>query len=107
MGRFRSIKKVSLASVGTGWEDAYVEVSIPNFAEAKAVATVKQPETTEEQLAYAETVLTFLKDHFVGGKAPDESGLVELKADDLSELPVNAVSLVRESLLGEGAISPN
>lgn len=100
MSKFILPKVISLDRFGESWKGAYITFTAPTWAES--VAFNKKAETADA----IEELNKFLSTHFIGGKAPSEGSLVELKVTDIQELPAEVISAVAQEL-GGGALPPN
>ena len=101
-------KKLDLSSFGEGWSGAFILYNALSFRETRALANFKLDSTdtsAKENLDALDKVMDILSTHFVSGKAWDGTALVDLKASDLAELPIQ-VTNDSISLLS-GAPSPN
>ena len=103
MGKFSTAKKISLAFLGEGWNEAYLTFRNISFNESLDLADLKIDDSNTKESATK--VLGFLKSHFVNGKAFDGESLVDVTEDDLGELPVEVVGKVLETLAGNS--NPN
>ena len=103
MARFVAKKQLLLDFLGDGWKGAYLELAAATFNDTRAIAGLSKDETATDQTS-AE-VIKFLQSHFIAGKAWDGKELVVLTADDLGELPVEAINKALEATIGTP--SPN
>lgn len=103
MGKFVSNQKVSLASVGEGWADAYLTFKGISFNESLDFADLSTDESNAK--ASADKVLSLLQAHFVDGKGWNGTELVDITSDDLGDLPVSAITESLKALAG--TINPN
>lgn len=100
--RFSTSQRIDLSFAGKGWETAYIELAIPSYGELRAVTKL---EGTDQEKA--EAMLTFLTDHFVSGKAPDNGIEVDLVAGDIGYMPITVVTKCISHVTGEELVSPN
>lgn len=97
--------EILAAQYGKEWEDAYIDVApltvkaLPAFKGMKLKKGAKDlEEMNDEQLA---TITKMLKMSFVGGKVVLNGELVDAEAEDLEDLPFEAMNLVIEGALGK------
>lgn len=100
MSKFTLSKVIKLDRFGKQWEGAYLTFTAPTWAESLAANKVASP---EEQVAQ---ITKFLNDHFVEGKAPGDTELIELKVTDIPDLPAEVIVAVAQEL-GGGKLDPN
>ncbi len=95
------IKHVSLAFMGEGWQDCYIDFRALRWAD------VANLETDGKDNRQAVTVLLqVLKQNFLSGLGLSEDGRpIELDAGDLDDLDLEALTAISEQL--GGAPSPN
>ncbi|MDP9469050.1 MAG: hypothetical protein M3Q71_00065 [Chloroflexota bacterium] len=95
------IKHISLAFMGEGWGDCYIDFRALRWAD------VANLETDGKDNRQAVTVLLeVLKQNFLSGRGVSEDGQpVELDAADLDELDLEALTAISQQL--GGAPSPN
>lgn len=102
MSKFLVLKKISLASLGVGWEECYISFTPLNFNDNAALQSVRKifgavdlnnPSEVDSDIntEASEKTLQLLKTKFVEGKGYTKDGIVDLVADDLWELPIMAV----------------
>lgn len=93
--KFKVVKKYSLAYLGDEWNDCYLEFNPVTIKDVTGdfgkLATVDQ-EDKLSVLEASEKTLKLLKDRFVSGYGINEKGeRVEVKADDLEDLPAEVL----------------
>ncbi len=95
------IKHISLAFMGEGWQDCYIDFRALRWADVASL------ETDGKDNRQAVTVLLdVLKQNFLIGRGLSEDGQpVELDAADLDELDLEALTTISQQL--GGAPSPN
>lgn len=98
-------KKVSLVSVGEGWEEAYATFRPLGFEDLKAIQQMDNAKSDEDGMKAAEDMLTIIGQRFIEGKAPVDGALVELEADDFRVLPIALLPEIIKQL--SGTLSPN
>jgi hypothetical protein len=97
MSKFKVLKRLDLSYLGEEWKECYILFSSITFNE---VGQYKVAEKTDDEKA--KLALQSLEDHFIEGKAIDESGkIVILKKGDLKDLPVDVVLKAVNFLIGE------
>jgi hypothetical protein len=101
--RFTAANRVSLSFVGTGWENAYVDVSIPSYGAIRQLASTSAETDTER----ADAMLTLVQDQFVSGKAPVGEVMVDLTAEDIADLPVTAFERIVQVVTAKVPADPN
>lgn len=96
-------KKVDLAFLGTQWAGAELTFSALTFKETRELAgqNLDNPDKVAENMSF---VTKFLGDHFLQGKAWNGTQLVDIKATELEDLPVEVVNKAVEALTGQ--VSP-
>ena len=95
------IKHISLAFMGEGWEDCYVDFRSLRWAD---VANLDSDGKDNRQAV--NVLLQVLKQNFLGGRGLGEDGQpVELEANDLDELDLEALTAISQQL--GGAPGPN
>lgn len=102
MSRFQLTQKIDLSEISEGWNDAYVEISLPSYGEVQAVTQID----TSNEAAGAEAMMNFIKDHFVSGQLPENGKLVDLTSDDVKDLPLPVIGRITQKLLGEESLDP-
>ena len=86
--------RISLASMGPEWTDCYVEMRALRFSDVNLFSS-----------SDASNVVSLLETLFVAGKGIDIAGNpVDLTAEDLSQIDVQTLTEVTQSLSG---VAPN
>ncbi len=94
-------KRISLSFMGEAWNDAFVEFRALTWGDAQKL----QVEDMNDQAANA-ALQSLLRDLFVSGKSLDANDqMVDLEADDVSELDLETIATITRELAG--APSPN
>lgn len=96
-------KRISLASVGTGWEKAYLEFRSIPVADLPEVqkSMPKEEDSSEAKLEAIPTMLTVLKKYFISGSAPDDNGDPSIvSADDLNNIDADMAIKCFQGLTG-------
>lgn len=102
-------ERYSLKHLGDGWQHCYIEFSPITMKDLTGdILTLSgleqdNPETVAEA---TKSTVSLLKEHFVGGKVLSGGKVVELKRDDLEELPVRVLTGVL-SFLSQGLAEEN
>ncbi|MDP9370527.1 MAG: hypothetical protein M3Q03_20035 [Chloroflexota bacterium] len=90
------IKRVSLAFMGEGWQEAYVDFKALRWAD---VAELQGGQG--ENRNPVEILIEALRRNFSGGKGVDEDGsLFDLSADDLGDFDLDAINSIADELAG-------
>lgn len=105
--KFKIVKKYSLASLGVGWEECYLDFTPFTIAEITSgdIIGLSQIDTSDSKSVVQGTkdVLELLKKHFIGGKALGDSGVVEVKDTDLEDFPAEVLGGILGFLSGKSA----
>lgn len=108
MGRLQNQfkTKVSLEGLakqyGELWREAYIEVApltIKALPELRGMKVDK--ENTELNAEQMDSILPMLKKAFVGGKVVVGEELVDAQADDMDDLPLQAMNAVITAAVGD------
>ncbi len=104
MSKFIVKKRVPLDFLGEEWKDCYIEFQ--PFS-PKDLITIDQMDTTDASkgIQAMSEMITLLESHFIGGKGYTGSGLADIEATDLQELPLEALQACIKA--ANGAVSPN
>ncbi len=102
MSKLKSrIKHISLAFMGEGWEDCYVDFRALRWADVANLET-----DGKDNREAVSVLLEVLRQNFLSGRGLGEDGQpVELVAADLDELDLEALTAISQQL--GGAPSPN
>lgn len=93
MSRFPVTKTLKLDFLGTEWTQAFISFSglsfkeMQEFADAGAELDKDNPESKKN----LDFTVNLLKQHFANGKAWNGQDLEDITADDLTDLPVDAL----------------
>lgn len=104
--RFVVKKRLDLSFFGPDWAECYIDFTPITYTEANKLSALRDVDAKKlndtEREKLANDTITMLKDHFVAGRgfAGDE-GVVDLEADDLTELPVEIMTKAIVVLRGE------
>lgn len=115
MSTFVVKKKIELAFLGEGWEEAFVTFSPFTFADNESLlklrsqVNVENPEATPQDGAEkaSKDMITLLQDKFVEGKGYDGEGLVAITKDNLADLPMEIINKALDVLQGKKTLLPN
>jgi len=95
--KFDIVKKVPLEY--EGWEDCWLEFSLPAYGDLKNLTDDKATDTEKVEKALETLVGLFRR-----GFAMSEGKRVEVKAEDLKDLPIECLTNCFKAISGE--ISP-
>lgn len=84
MSNFPIARKLDLSDIGDDWKGSYVVLGEPTVKTIKTIA--KLSGDTDDMLSELEKLL---QDSFVSGKAWNGKELVELKKEDLENMPMS------------------
>ena len=96
--KFDITKKVPLEY--EGWEDCYIELSLPSIGDLKGMSTDEKTPDSEK----LEKALEALSKLFKKGFAVSSGERVEIKAEDLKDLPIDVLTTCFKAISGD--ISP-
>jgi hypothetical protein len=94
--KFDITKKVDLSYIGSDWEGCYIEFSLPSYGDLKGYANDQG--TDEEKL---EKGLKQVSDLFRKGSAMSEGKQVELKKEDLVDMPLEILTKCFQAISGQ------
>ena len=106
--KFQVVKRLKLDFLGEGWEKAYIDfnaLTIRETQEYAEFAGLSVKSSAKEQLKATDKMLELLDSKFIKGKAFDGKTLVDIKKEDLLELPTSVVSKAVTTMTGD--LSPN
>ena len=98
MTKFDITKKIPLEY--EGWKDCYLEFSLPSFGDLKDLTNEKATADTEKVEKGLETIERLFK----GGFAMSEGKRIEVKKEDLKDIPIKILTDCFRAISGE--ISP-
>lgn len=93
MPKFLALKRLPLDFVAEAWKDCYLEFRSPSLADVQRMANMKKPDAEKKEdvdASFTESI-QFLQGVFHTGKAISETGMVDVKGDDLADLPAEVV----------------
>lgn len=94
--KFDITKKVDLSYLGENWKDCYLEFNLPSYGDLKDLS---DSETTDAEKA--EKGLETIVGLFKGGCAISGGEKVEVKKDDLKDIPVEILTKCFKAISGE------
>ncbi len=102
MAKIKSrMKRVSLAFMGQGWEEAYIDFKQLRWGDVAELADEKSSDSDA-----MDKLTGVLKRQFVAGRAlGDDDQLFDLQAEDIVDLDLEALTTISQEL--GGAPSPN
>lgn len=103
MSKFQIKKKIDLSFLGDEWKEAYIvltPLAVREFERIQKIAP-KDETDVEANLAAMDSMVEIIKEHFVSGKGWDGEALVAIEAADLTELPMEILSVCISSLAGK------
>lgn len=89
---FPVTKKLELDYLGEGWAGAYINFSGLSFKQARVFEKMTLDTENPENDKNLDLLLETLGEHLLSGKAWNGTELVDLKAEDLSDLPVEVLT---------------
>ena len=101
-------KKLDLAYLGDSWAGAYLSFSVLSFRETRKFGELKvntENPTSEDNDKNADFVITTLGDHFISGKAFNGEALIDVRKEDIPDLPMDVINKAIATLAGTP--SPN
>lgn len=93
-------KRLDLNDLGVEWAGCYIDYAGLTFKESRSFSANQFDEANPESDKNIEFVLELLTSHFLAGKGYNGSAVVDLKATDLEELPVDVITRSVETLVG-------
>lgn len=114
MSTFVVKKKIELAFLGEGWEEAYITFSPFSFADNEQLlklrsnVNVDNPEATPQEGAEkaSKNMIALLQEKFVEGKGYDGTGLVDITKENLQDLPMEIINEALNVLQGKKTLVP-
>ena len=109
MAKFKVVKKFSLDFLGKDWKDAYINFQVLSIADIKNKfpGLIKIDQNDPDSILSGMDLTTeILENSFVDGKGYDGIKLVDLKREDIKDLPND---LIKRGLdfLSQGVIAPS
>lgn len=112
MGVFKVRKEIKLGFMGQGWEDAFVVFSPFTFGDNDKVLGLYQLAQKQKDMNAAEAktasdeIIGILKDKFIEGKGFDGEKLVAITEQNLSDLPMELIVHILQTLQGQALVVP-
>jgi len=98
--KFDISKRVSLAEYGEQWKECYLKFAVPAYVDIKGVQEMQK---TDDQNKAIEFGIERLEELFRGGKAISEGKEVEVKKEDIKDLPLEILTKCFKAISGEVA----
>lgn len=95
MTKFDITKKIDLSYLGENWKDCYLEFSLPSYGNLKNLTT---DGTDQEKV---EKILETIMGLFTGGFAISNGERVEVKKEDIKDLPIEIITKCFQVISGE------
>lgn len=95
MSKFVVRKTFSLSFVADEWKEAYLifnAFSVQDIKERLSKLSTVNQEDNSQVTKGLDLMVTILEDKFVEGKAPTEGGLVDVKKEDIKDMPVEVIA---------------
>ena len=92
--KFDITKKVDLSYLGEDWKDCYLEFDLPSYGDLKDLSNGTDQEKVENGL---QTIVGLYR----GGFAISGGVKVEVKKDDLNDIPVEVLTKCFKAISGE------
>jgi len=96
--KFDITKKVDLAYIGDNWKECYIEFSLPSYGDLKLYTKDEEKATDEEKL---EKGLNQISNLFKAGYAISGGEKIELKKEDLVDLPIEILTKCFQAISGQ------
>lgn len=93
-------KHLKLDFLGEGWEQAYLDFSGLTFKEVREFSKVQVDTDNPDNEKNLDLTVTLLENHFLRGTAFDGQKQVDVKKEDLGDLPVDALTKAVQLLVG-------
>lgn len=103
MTKFAIKKKIDLGFLGSEWEQCYitlVPLAVKEFEKIQRIAP-KDENDAEAGIEAMNAMLDIVREHFVEGKSFDGTSIVSIDRDDISDLPMEILTLCINSLAGK------
>ena len=94
--RFDITKKVDLAYLGDEWKECYLEFNSPSYGDLRGL--IDEGKTDAEKVESGLETITGL---FRSGFAVSDGKKVEVKKEDLKDIPVEILTKCSEAISGE------
>ncbi len=108
MSKFKVVKKLPLDFLGEDWKEAYINFQVLTIADIKNKFPnlIKIDQNDPKSILNGmDLIIEILETNFVSGKGFDGTKLIDLKKEDIKELPND---LIKRGLdfLSQGVIAP-
>lgn len=94
-------KKVSLEFLGEDYKDGYLEFQSIPMKDYEALLAETQAVETEDPASSLKLVRDQVTKRFIAGKFPSDDGLVDIKKEELDELPGEVFVEAFKQLMGQ------
>lgn len=103
MSKFAIKKKITLEFLGEEWKDAYITLTPLAVREFERIQKIAPKDETDvdANLEAMNQMLTIVGEHFVNGKGWDGETLVAIEKEDISDLPMEILTVLISSLAGK------
>ena len=95
--KFDITKRISLAEYGDAWKECYLEFAIPSYADIKGI----QATSEDNQEKAVELGIERMGGLFRSGKAVSEGQVVDVKKEDIKDLPLEILTKCFQAISGE------
>jgi len=97
MAKFVVKKRVDLGFLGDDWKECYLEFNTPSYGEVKEFIPLANE---KDQTRAVQAGLELLQKLYLGGKGFDGSAVVDVKKEELEELPVEVLTKSFQVIVG-------
>lgn len=99
--RLKITRRLSLAELGEGWQDCYIDFRPIAFKESQKLADLSVDENDPESIQKASSqAIDLLRDKFVSGRVVTDNGVEDMVADDIDDLPIDVLTQALSLLSG-------
>lgn len=104
-------KKIDLTHLGEGWEGGFVTLSPFTFRDNDAIIRLRtlvtsQDISEEESRKASDEIVTLLQEKLIEGVGFNGEKLVPITKENLSDLPMEIIVMILQTLQGQTALSP-
>ena len=104
-------KKIDLSHLGEGWEGGFITLSPFTFNDNAQIIRLRKIVTSneisnEEAEQASNEVVALLQDKFIEGMGFNGEKLVAITKENLSDLPMEIIVLILQTLQGQTQLSP-
>ena len=91
--KFKIVKHFSLDFLGEEWKEAFIDFRPLTIADVKErlPQIAKLQDKDADYGPAADVLVELLRDKFIAGKAVTETGVVDLKLEDIPDLPIEVI----------------